>query len=176
MATLGGNIGSASPIGDLLPLMMAYGATLKLRSENAERYLPVEDFIAGYRKTNLKKDELITEIIIQKQDFDTKIFSHKISKRRTMDISSISGAFRLTRKHGIVHEIILAFGGMAETPKRAVQTETSLLGKEWSRKNIEEAMVLLCKEFTPISDARAEAEFRTAAAKNLLLKFFLETN
>jgi xanthine dehydrogenase small subunit len=176
MATLGGNIGSASPIGDLLPLMMAYGATIKLRSENTERNLPIEDFISGYRKTNLRNDELITEITIQKQDSDTCIFSHKVSKRREMDISSISGAFRLTRKHGIVHEIILAFGGMADTAKRAVQTETSLLGKEWSRINIEEAMVLLCKEFAPISDARAEADFRTAAAKNLLLKFFLETN
>jgi xanthine dehydrogenase small subunit len=176
MATLGGNVGSASPIGDTLPLLMAYRAKIKVASQIAERIIGIEDFITGYRKTALQDDELITEILIPKYDAETTISSYKISKRRDMDISTVSAAFRLTLKQGDVSEVMLAFGGMASVPVRAANTENFLTGKVWSRNTVEEAMTLLINEFTPISDARAEAEFRTAAAKNLLLKFFIETN
>ncbi|MFZ4521975.1 MAG: xanthine dehydrogenase small subunit [Bacteroidales bacterium] len=176
MATLGGNVGSASPIGDSLPLLISYKASVKIRSLDAERICPVGDFITGYRKTLLHDDELIIEIIIPKHSADTKVMSYKVSKRREMDISTVSAAFRLTLAQGKVSEIILAFGGMAPVPIRAIKTEEALFGKEWTLKAVEEAMPVLIREFTPISDARAEAEFRNTAATNLLLKFFVEQN
>ena len=176
MATLGGNVGSASPIGDTLPLLIAYKARIKADSMADERIIGIEDFITGYRKTSLLDDELITEIIIPKYEAETTIRSYKVSKRRDLDISTVSAAFRLKLHQGIVSEIILAFGGMAAVPSRAVNTENFLLGQTWSRKTVQEAMPMLTKEFLPISDARAEAEFRNTVAKNLLLKFFHETN
>jgi xanthine dehydrogenase small subunit len=66
----------------------------------------------------------------------------------------------------------MAYGGMAEITKRAKTAETYLLKKKWSRTNIEVAMELIYNEFEPLSDARAESEFRRVAAKNLLMKFF----
>ncbi|MCX6303458.1 MAG: xanthine dehydrogenase small subunit [Bacteroidetes bacterium] len=176
MATLGGNVGSASPIGDTLPMLIAYRAKVKVRSLAAERIIGIEDFLTGYRKTALNDDELIMEITIPKTVAGTYVNSYKVSRRRDMDISTVSGAFRLTRQQETVAGIILAFGGMASTPARAVKTEAFLRGKEWSRENIEHAMFILSKEFTPISDARGEAEFRNTAAKNLLLKFFIDSN
>ncbi|MEI7500868.1 MAG: xanthine dehydrogenase molybdopterin binding subunit [Bacteroidota bacterium] len=175
IATLGGNVGSASPIGDLLPLLIACRASVKVRSISCERKIDIEDFISGYRKTNLGNDELITEIIIPKPAIETTIFSYKVSKRKNMDISTVSGAFRIYKKQGIVHEIILAFGGLAEIPKRAVKTEIFLTGKEWSRHTISDAMHIFDQEFAPISDARANAEYRKSAGRNLLMKFFIET-
>ena len=175
IATIGGNVGSASPIGDTLPVLFAYGASIKLSSVNSERIIGVEDFIKGYRQTDLKNDELITEVIIQKPDAETKVLSYKVSKRKDLDISTVCGAFRLNILQGKIAEIILAFGGMAATTKRAVKTEKFLAGKEWSRENVDSAMEILSEEFTPLSDARSEAEFRTAAAGNLLLKFYSET-
>jgi xanthine dehydrogenase small subunit len=175
IATIGGNVGSASPIGDTLPLLFACGASIKLSSENTERIIRIEDFIRGYRQTDLRNDELISEIIISKNDVDTKIFSYKVSKRKDLDISTVCGAFRLNIKHGKVSEIVIAFGGMAATTKRALNTEIFLKGKEWTRENVEAAMDILTNEFSPISDARSEAEFRLTAAKNLLLKFYSET-
>ncbi len=175
MATLGGNVGSASPIGDTLPLLMAYKAKIKVNSLSEERYIMIEDFITGYRKTALKEDELITEISIPKLDENTTICSYKVSTRKDMDISTVSAAFRLEIQHRKVISSVLAFGGMATVPIRAAETEKFLKGKEWSRKTVEEAMIILEKEFAPISDARAEAEFRTTVSKNLLLKFLLET-
>lgn len=175
IATIGGNVCSASPIGDCLPVLFAYGAKIKLQSENSERIIAIEDFIIGYRQTDIKIDELITEIIIPKLDKTYFINSYKVSKRKDMDISTVSGAFKLKLNGEKVFDILLVFGGMAAVTKRAKETEKLLIGKKWTRENIEIAMKTLAKEFTPLSDARSEAEFRNIAAKNLLLKFYLET-
>ncbi|MDP1622846.1 MAG: xanthine dehydrogenase molybdopterin binding subunit [Bacteroidales bacterium] len=176
VATLGGNVASASPIGDTLPLLIAYQAKIRVRSMDAERIIRVEDFILDYRKTDLRDHELITEIIIPKYETGTVVHSYKVSKRKDMDISTVGAAFRLTEKQGIVHEIILAFGGLAATPKRAVKTEKALTGKPWTQESIMQAMLTLGHEFTPISDARADAAYRKSAGRNLLMKFFIETS
>ncbi len=175
IATIGGNVGSASPIGDCIPVLFALGAKIKLRSETSERTMPVEDFIKGYRQTDIKSDELITEIIIPEYDSSHYIKSYKVSKRKNLDISTVSGAFRLKFDEEIISEIILAYGGMAAVTKRAVNTEKWFIGKKWSRENVEMAMKILTEEFTPLSDARSEAEFRRTVAGNLLMKFFVET-
>ena len=176
LATLGGNIASASPIGDMLPLLFAYKSEIKLQSVDNERIVPIEDFIKGYRFTDIHFNELITEIVIPKPDSGTLIHSYKVSKRKDLDISTVSGGFSLQLQNGLVVEIILAFGGMASQTKRATQTEQFLCGKVWTRKVVEEAMEILSKEFVPLSDARSSADYRTLSARNLLLKFFSETS
>ncbi|HOU98539.1 MAG TPA: xanthine dehydrogenase small subunit [Bacteroidales bacterium] len=174
-ASIGGNIGSASPIGDTIPVLFAYRARLKLVSDESERILPIEEFITGYRQTVLKNDELIAEVIIPKPISATRIKSYKISKRHDLDISIVSGGFRVELEDNKVKDILLAFGGMAAYTMRAKQTESYLLGKEWNEENVTEAQKLLYNEFKPISDARSGEEYRKLAAKNLLLKFYLET-
>jgi xanthine dehydrogenase small subunit len=175
IASIGGNVGSASPIGDSLPLLFACSALIKLKSENIERVFPIEEFIKGYRQTDIRADELITEIIIPYPEKNQIIRSYKVSKRKDLDISTMSGAFKLKTEKEQVSEIILAYGGMAAFTKRAFDTEKFLLGKKWSRENIEAAMEILIGEFVPISDARSEARYRKIAAKNLLMKFYQET-
>jgi len=175
IATIGGNVGSASPIGDTLPVLFAYKAKITVSSSTSERTINIEDFIKGYRQTDVKEDELITKILIPKSQEGYVIRSYKVSKRKHLDISTVSAAFRLHFENEIVSEIILAYGGMAATTKRAVETEKYLAGKRWSRENVMEAMNILVEEFAPLSDARSEAEFRTTVAKNILLKFYLDT-
>lgn len=174
LATLGGNIGTASPIGDAIPLLMAFNAELKIISQSYERVICIEKFIKGYRETDLQKGELIDLIIIPnpKNKF---IGFYKVSKRKDLDISTVSAGFRLSLKNNKVSDICLAFGGVAEMPKRASLTEKFIKGKEWSGENIEKAAKILYDEFTPISDARSGIEFRKIATKNLLIKFFKET-
>lgn len=175
LATIGGNVGSASPIGDLLPLLFVYGARVVLRSSSSERILPIGTFITGYRKTELHPDELITEIRIPGPGPDDRIKSYKVSKRKDLDISTVSGAFRVLIRDGLVSEIFIAYGGMAATTKRAGKAEEFLWGKSWSRSVIEKAMPFIEEEFNPISDARSEAEYRRKVGKNLLLKFYVDT-
>ncbi len=64
---------------------------------------------------------------------------------------------------------------MAATTKRATEAEVFLNGNEWNRENVETAMEMIQNAFTPLTDARSGAEFRSIAAKNLLLKFWSET-
>jgi xanthine dehydrogenase small subunit len=136
--------------------------------------LGVEEFITGYRKTEIRNDELITEIVIPKNN-NVILKSYKVSRRKDLDISTVSAAFKLKLEGENVSEIILAYGGMAATTKRATNTEKFLNGKKWSRENVDGAMKILSEEFTPLSDARSEAAYRSTVAKNLLMKFFLES-
>lgn len=175
LATIGGNIGSASPIGDTLPLLIACKAIVKLKSLNSERSCGLEDFITGYRSTDLRQDELITEIIIPKPSPGRIIKSYKVSRRNDLDISTVSAGFSLLAMNGTVSEIILAYGGMASQPARAHKTEVFITGKVWNETSVLEAMDILIKEFTPLSDARANAAYRSLVARNLLLKFFEES-
>ncbi len=171
MATMGGNAGSASPIGDTLPVLFAHNAVIELRNSTSKRDIPVSDFITGYRQTAIAKDEIITGIRIPVPDKETIIKSYKVSKRKDLDISTVSACFSLKLKAGKVEEVILAYGGMAAFTKRALQTEKYLEGKAWNEKNIQAAMAYIEKDFLPISDARAGKEMRMIAAENLLLKF-----
>ncbi len=175
VATLGGNIATASPIGDSIPLLLAYNSKLKIISKQDYRTISIENFIKGYRKTSLGKNEIIHSIIIPRPK-NVFIRFYKVSKRKDLDISTVSAGFRLGLKNNIVTDICLAFGGMAEMVRRAKFAEQQLLNNEWSIENIMHAQNLLSKDFSPISDARSTAEFRSDAAKNLLLKFYEETN
>lgn len=177
VATLGGNLGTASPIGDTIPVLMAYGAKVVLEDVDGKRELSIYDYIVGYRKTARRGDELITSVVIPKRENGSAVRSYKISKRKDLDISTVSGGFRLDQDgRGNVESIVLAYGGMAETTKRAKSTERFLLGKKWNRETVEQAMPLIDRDFTPINDVRGSAEFRKVVARNLLLKFWMETS
>ena len=177
VATLGGNIGTASPIGDTLPVLIAYGASIILKSRRGQRSVPADAFVKGYRKTECRPDELITGIVLPRLSAESRVRTYKVSKRRDLDIATVSAAFRVDlSKNGIVNDITLAYGGMAECTKRSVSAEKFLKGKHWERQQIEEARRLIDADFNPISDVRGSAEFRRVAARNLLLKFWSETN
>ncbi|MBN2664255.1 MAG: xanthine dehydrogenase small subunit [Bacteroidales bacterium] len=174
-ATIGGNIATASPIGDFLPVLFAYKAKIVISGKN-ERTVDVNNFVTGYRQTILNPDELIKNIIIPKFSPNQIIKSYKISKRLNLDISTVSAGFNLiVDKNNNVSDILLAFGGMAEMTKRAKKTENFMLNKEFNEENIVMASKILLTEFTPISDARSSKEARSIMAKNLLIKFYQET-
>lgn len=176
LATMGGNLGSASPIGDLLPLLIAYGATVVLESIGGAHEVQIDQFITGYRSSVRREDEVITTIRIPKPLNGTTVRSYKISRRKDLDISTVSAAFRLELdpdEH--VSSSILAYGGMADRARRASSIEQALKGKPWTRATIENVSPLFQTEFSPISDARGGAAMRSLAASNLLLKFWSDT-
>lgn len=175
-ATLGGNLGTASPIGDTLPVLMAYDGKVELTSLNGKRIISLNEFFIGYRKTHCKNNEIISSVILPKNSNGSIIKSYKLSKRTDVDISTLSAGFKVDIKNNIVNSIVLAYGGMAERPKRATETENFLIGRSWNRENVEQAMLLIEKDFSPISDVRGSAEYRKVAAKNLLLKFWIDTS
>ena len=173
--TIGGNVANASPIGDTPPAFLALDATLVLRRGAAQRRLPVAEFFLSYRKTALAAGEFLEAIEVP-LPANGEIFAiYKVSKRFEQDISAVCGAFRLRLHEGKVADIRIGFGGMAAIPKRAAATEAALSGKPWTRENVTAAMAALAVEFAPLSDMRASAAYRALVARNLLLRFWLET-
>jgi xanthine dehydrogenase small subunit len=173
LATLGGNLGTASPIGDTLPVLLALNARVKLENSGGSRIVPMDQFITDYRKNACGQNELITSVQVPGIPDGTIVRSYKVSRRRDMDISSVSACFRLTRNGaGTVTSSVLAFGGMAATACRARRAETTLQGLRWTRESVSGAAEQLVHDFSPLSDVRGSAAFRMMVARNLLLRFW----
>ncbi len=168
MGTLGGNIGTASPIGDMPPVLIALEARLRLASTRGARELLLEEFFLDYRKTALAADEVIESIVIPKLWQGEVFFCDKLSKRRDQDISTVAAGYRLKIKSGRVEDARIAFGGMAATPKRATAVEGAL-----KKEGFAAAIAAVESEFEPIDDWRGSAAYRLQAAKNLLRRLEL---
>ena len=173
--TLGGNLATASPIGDSAPVLMALNASLILASASGQRRVALDDFFVGYRQTAQRQGELITRIEIPRPEPGTRLGSYKVSRRREMDISAIAlGAAITLSGDDTVQAARLVFGGMAATTQRAKGAEAALVGKPWSVDTIRAAMRALDTDFTPLSDHRGSAEYRRAVAANLLMGLYEE--
>ena len=173
MGTLGGNLGTASPIGDALPPLLALGAEIVLASAaRGERRVAASAFFTGYRQTLLRPDEVITRIDLARPPPGAVFGCDKLSKRHDQDISTVSTALLLRVQDGRIAEARLAFGGMAATPARAPTAEAALLGAPLEEASFLRAAEALAQDFTPLSDWRGTAAYRMAGAQGLLRRLY----
>ena len=173
VGTVAGNIATASPIGDCLPLLLSLNAQIILHDAKKTRILNLDNFFIDYRKTRLKKGEFIQSVRIPL--FKNSIFkAYKISKRFDDDISSVCAAYNLKIIKNKIKDIRIAYGGMAAVPKRAIFCEKILLNSLFTDKILGRAKEALEKDFKPINDMRASGLYRIEIAKNLLEKCFIE--
>ena len=174
VGTIGGNIATASPIGDTLPLLLSLNAKIIIQTKKGNKQILLNNFFIKYRKTKLKKGEFIKSIIIPiYKNYNFK--AYKISKRFDDDISSVCASFNFKIKDQRIQDVAIAYGGMAEIPKRAKNCENFLKNSKFSEDIFEKAKDLLKRDFNPISDMRASKQYRLEVAENLLIKFFIET-
>jgi len=172
-ATIGGNIANGSPIGDGPPALIALGATLHLRCGDRQRDIALEDFFLDYGKQDRQAGEFVEAVSIPRQTDRLKCY--KISKRFDQDISALCGCFNITVENDTVTDARIAFGGMAAIPKRAATVETALIGQPWNEASIGRAIPAFAEDYAPIDDMRASAAYRLTTARNLLLRYFAET-
>jgi len=181
-ATIGGNLGTASPIGDLPPLLLALGASIDLVSLNADknslstRTIELAGYFTGYRQTLIETNEWIQSVRIPLPTEADILRVYKISKRMDDDISSVCAAIWLQMDSSTITDVRIGFGGMAAVPARATHAETALLGVKLCEESIAAASEGLAQDFQPIDDARASAQYRLYVAQNLLKRFFIECN
>ncbi len=180
-ATLGGNLGTASPIGDTPPALLALDASLVLASSRGEREVRLAEYFTGYRQSVKRPDELIKTIRIPLPVAPVTAF-HKIAKRRFDDISGVAVAYALTLGGGTgsadgatVESVRIGLGGVAATPLRALAAEEALTGRPWTREVVTAAAAEMAGTGTPMSDHRASQAYRIAMLRNSLLKFYSET-
>jgi xanthine dehydrogenase small subunit len=172
-ATIGGNLGTGSPIGDMPPVLLALRAELVLAARDGERTVPLVDYFTGYRQSVRRPEELIKAVRLPLPLAPLSGF-HKIAKRRFDDISSVAVAFAVRLESGLVEEISIGLGGVAATPIRATATEEALLGRPWTAENVRHAADVLGREGTPLDDHRASAGYRAAMLRQSLRKFYAQ--
>ena len=173
VGTVAGNIATASPIGDTLPLLLTLDAKIVVQGKNQKKIFSLSEFFISYRKTKLKKGEFIYSIKIPINK-DNIFKAYKISKRFDDDISSVCGSFSFLIKKNKITKAAIAYGGMSAIPKRASAIEKKLINSEFTENSFSNAIDLINKDFSPLDDMRASSEYRLAVAKNLLLKAFYE--
>lgn len=174
-ATIGGNLGTASPIGDCAPALLALEARVVLVSADGEREVDLADYFTGYRQTLRRPDELIRAVRIPLPLAQLSAF-HKVAKRRFDDISSVAVGFALDLgDDGVVASARIGLGGVAATPLRARATEAVLAGRPWNLETVRDAASVLASEGTPMSDHRASAEYRSVMLGSALLKLYRAT-
>ncbi|HUI81353.1 MAG TPA: FAD binding domain-containing protein [Bryobacteraceae bacterium] len=174
-ATLGGNLATASPIGDAAPLLLALDAQVRIADANGERVQPLTAFFKGYRATSLRPGEVLVAVRIPKP-FPALARFYKVAKRKLDDISTVACCLAIDlSSNGVVERARFAYGGVAEMPVRLFEAERAVEGRTWNPATVRKAQETAMRSVRPISDHRGSADYRVAMVQSLLGKFAYES-
>jgi xanthine dehydrogenase small subunit len=171
-ATLAGNLVNASPIGDNLPAFYVLGGEVEIAGPDSRRWVGIEQFYIGYRKTILKSDELVTRLRLPLPAEGEHFKLYKVSKRKDLDISSFGAAIWMRIIGGKIESTRIAYGGVGPMVMRLPVVEKFLIGKTASKELFAEAGEIARSEIAPISDVRGSENYRRTLGKNILIKFW----
>ncbi len=170
-ATLGGNLSTASPVGDAAPMLLALDAVVHVAGAEGVRTIPLSAFFAAYRKTAMAPAELLTAVEIPKP-LPQFIRFYKVAKRRLDDISTVAAAMSVDLDPtGRVQRARFAFGGVAATPIRLVEAEKAIGGQLWNQQAVARVQRILDRTLQPLSDHRGSREYRLEVSKSLIEKY-----
>lgn len=172
-ATLGGNLGTASPVGDGAPVLLALDAAVVLASLAGEREVPLAEYFTGYRRSVRAPGEVIRAVRVPLPPAP-RTGLYKVTKRRFDDISSVAVAVAMRLEGDVVGSVRIGLGGVAATPLRAYRTEERLTGAPWDAVTAAAAATVLRAEGSPLDDHRASARYRAAMLEQAFLRFFAE--
>ena len=172
VGTIGGNIANASPIADSLPFLYVTETVLELASATGRREVNINDFYHGYKKLDLRRGELITRVRVPLPADDELFKLYKVSRRRDLDISTFTAAVRMRLDGDTISDAAIAFGGVAPVVIRARRTEAFLRGQPFAEEALRQAGEIAVDEIAPISDVRGAADYRYQLTRNILQKFY----
>ncbi|MFN0245985.1 MAG: FAD binding domain-containing protein [Kofleriaceae bacterium] len=171
-ATLGGNVGTSSPVGDSLPVLLALDAQLELASPRGRRSVPYATWCTGYRKTLLAPDELIIAAHVPLPPASTRTTWRKVGTRRAQSISKVMAAAAITLDGGTVVSARVALGAVADRPIRVAAVEDAVRGLSLAHA-ADAARSALRGAIKPIDDIRSTATYRREVAENIVARFFM---
>lgn len=176
MATLGGNIVTASPAGDSLPPLYLLAAVLEISAASGSRILPIDRFICSPRTTVLQPGEVISRILLPPPGAWDLQWFEKVGKRRSLAIAVASLAAMIRLEGECVADARLAWGSVGPTVLRCPAAEQALIGRPLSGKSLATAAGYARETVRPIDDLRASAAYRRAVAGNLLMRLNLRAS
>lgn len=179
VATLGGNLCTASPAGDISCALVALQAQCEILSANGDiRVIPIDDFFVGVRQTDLKKDEILRSVFIKSDKKNMKVYSDfiKIGTRRSMECAVISIAYNIhVDKDDTITHAGLAIGSVAPAIKFVRSACEYLVGRDFFSIGVSESEEFACRVLeyaSPISDIRASAWYRKEVLFNISKSIF----
>ena len=172
--TLAGNIANGSPIGDTLPFLYVMDAEVALEGVEGSRWVNINNLFLGYRKLDIKPDEMITYVRIPLLKKGETLKLYKVSRRKHLDISTFMAAIRLKRNGDKIEYVNIAYGGVGPVILRLSKAEAFLMKEGFSEEAFQKAGELALLEITPIGDVRGTKDYRLQLAKNILSKFYLD--
>ncbi len=175
MATIGGNVCNGAVSADSAPSLFAFNAKLRLRSFQGERIVPIEEFYEGPGKVNIRKDEILISILIEKKDYEGVRGTYiKYSNRKAMDISMLSVCVVASVKENKFKDLRIALGVAGPTPIRCRDAEKYAIGLENSEENINNIAQYAVKSASARDSWRASKAYREHLIKELTVRGIYE--
>ncbi len=172
-ATIGGNIVNASPIADMVNILLALNSTIEIKTDSSKRIILLKDFYKGYKQVDLNTGELIHSISFDIPQGKYFFNFEKVSKRTYLDIASVNSSIYLSVQEDVISKIYLSAGGVAPIPLSLIKTSEFLTGKSIESKNIFTAYNVALSEINPISDARGTKEYKVLLLRQLIFAHFI---
>lgn len=161
-ATVGGNIATASPSGDVQAALIALEAIAVIEGENGTKTIPVESIPLSAKKTCLEETDVIKEFIIPLSDSSESSSFVKMGRRKAMTISIVNAAAKVTLSADkkIITSITIAAGACAPTIVRLKQLEQALTGQPADKNTVSRNVHLALEDVSPITDMRGTEWYR----------------
>ena len=162
MGTVGGNIATASPAADLPPALIAYGASVNLKSMHNKRQVKLETLFHSPGKTCIQADEILVDIELQKPAQPTGAAFFKLGNRNALQIAIINGAsyISINPQNNCIVSARIVLGAVAPTVIRSCSAETVLTGNLPHTDLFLQAGQIAADESSPINDLRGSAAYR----------------
>jgi carbon-monoxide dehydrogenase medium subunit len=174
MGTIGGNIASAVPSADLPPVLIVAGASVLIRGKEGQRKVPLAQFFLGPRKTVLKYDELLEQVIVPRQPKNSAISYKKVMLRGANALAVAGVAAGLTLKEGLIKNGLIVLGAVAPTPLVAKEASAALKGQTVDNELFEKVAEIAARESRPIDDIRGSKQYRRELVRVLTKRALTE--
>jgi len=172
--TIGGNICTSSPAGDLLAPLLSYGASFKLQSAEGERIVKAEEFFTGPKRNSMETDELLTEIIIPLTDNKREGSWIKVGRRKALVISTLTLAVVLEFEGEKIVKAGIAMGSVAPTPVRLKGIEAVMIDQKLTDLDYKALGREVKASINPIDDLRGTKEYREDVAVDVMVRALKE--
>ncbi len=174
IATVGGNLINASPIGDITIILLALNSKITLTdTAKNPRTIQLDELYKGYKILGKTDDEIITDVSFQLPDMHTKFNFEKVCKRTYLDIASVNTAIAVRNKDQEIVQVRCSIGGVSPIPLFLASTSNFLIGKKITAAMLLNAEQILQSEISPISDARGQKEYKRLLARQLFFSHFI---
>jgi CO/xanthine dehydrogenase FAD-binding subunit len=167
--TIGGNIVTSSPSGDLLTPLLSYQARFKLETAEKSRWAAAEEFFTGPKDNIMGPKEILTEIEVPLLQNDSSGYWIKIGRRKSLVISTLNFSLVLEFANHKISRAGLAMGSVAPTPVRLREVEKMLVGKSLEELDYRKLGKEVKKEIAPIDDVRGTKEYREDVAFEMMI-------